>query len=168
MIRTLAGLLVGILGLGCGSAEESAAPTEEGQGLSITSNESDSVLAKPDATCSGYGCDGQNPYGAGCFTGSRVVDDKELPVVHSHVRLHYSPACRTVWASIYNAARSPGATAALADIHRNSDKHRYTCDVPDKQSSCYTKMLYDGGTTSHAYGEQDTSPALHFAYTIDY
>jgi hypothetical protein len=109
------------------------------------------------ATCSGYGCDGQNPYGAGCFNGSEVVYD--LALTNSigqsagRVRLWYSPSCRTVWATIYNAPSPDGAGEGWADIHRNSDNDRFDCSIPQGASSCYTAMLYDGGTTSHAHAE---------------
>lgn len=107
------------------------------------------------ATCSGYGCDGQNPYGAGCFTGSFVVDDE--PLVNGfgqsagRVRLHYSPACRTTWGSIYDAPAPDGTGQGSAEIHRNSDGRQYTCEIPANQSSCYTAMVYDGNVTSYAY-----------------
>lgn len=125
------------------------------------------------ATCSGYGCDGQNPYGAGCFSGSVVVDDR--PLVNQfgqsagRVRLHYSSACRTVWGSIYNAPSPDGTGQGWADIHRNSDNHRFDCAVPINQSSCYTAMLYDGGVTSHAHAEYSPGTIANTsATTIDY
>ncbi len=126
----------------------------------------------PDASAtSGFGYDGQNPYGTGCINGSSVVDDKALGATGAHVRLHYSPACRTVWASIYNAtAPEPGNSAGgHADIHRNSDSHRFDCQVTaGSGGSCYTAMLYDGGTTSHAFGTEDNGFNTGQAYTIDY
>jgi hypothetical protein len=110
------------------------------------------------ASCSGYGCDGANPYGAGCFTGSTVVADDPLYdpsgyYTYGRVRLHYSKACRTVWASIYDATATYSGQA-YSDIHRNSDGTEIYCFVPVNGSSCYTGMLYDGGVTSHAYGSQ--------------
>ena len=125
------------------------------------------------ATCSGYGCDGQNPYGAGCFTGSEIIDDKPLTnsagQTDGRVRLHYSPTCRTVWASIYDAPADSGE-AGDADIHRNSDNHRFDCTVPAGSSSCYTAMLYDGGVTSHAHAEWSpgTLPGVFSATTVNY
>lgn len=124
-------------------------------------------------TCSGYGCDGQNPYGTGCITGSSVVDDR--PLVNQfgqsagRVRLHYSPACHTVWGSIYNAPSPDGTGEGWADIHRNSDNHRFNCEVPINQSSCYTAMLYDFHVTSHAHAEfSPGNIANTSATTIDY
>lgn len=128
-------------------------------------------VASPASATSGYGYDGQNPYGAGCFNGSYVVDDKALGQTGAHVRLHYSPSCRTVWASIYNAtAPEPGNSAGgHADIHRNSDNHRFDCQVyAGDGGSCYTAMLYDGGVTSHAYGTEDNGFNTGAAYTINY
>lgn len=98
-------------------------------------------------TCSGYGCDRQNPYGSGCQTGSVVKYDVPLGM-GPRVRLHYSAACRTVWASIYDV---PSGWQSYADVHRNSDGLELYC-YPGSYSSCYTNMLYDGGVTSHAYG----------------
>ncbi|HEY2579312.1 MAG TPA: DUF2690 domain-containing protein [Streptosporangiaceae bacterium] len=113
-------------------------------------------------SCSGYGCDGQNPYGSGCFTGSKVIDDVLLtsPGGTSYgprVRLWYSPACHTVWASMYDAPYEGAEGPGDADIHRNSDNSRYDCSVPLNDSSCYTNMLYDGGVTSHAHATDYSS-----------
>lgn len=108
-------------------------------------------------TCSGYGCDGQSPYSTGCINGSEIPYD--LPLTNSigqsagRVRLWYSPSCRTVWATIYDAPSPDGTGEGWADIHRNSDNHRFTCDIPQGFSSCWTYMLYDGGVTSHAHAE---------------
>lgn len=110
------------------------------------------------ATCSGGGCDHQNPYGAGCFSGSYVVYD--IPTggaaagYAARVRLWYSPACSTVWASIYDVP--PGAPS-WASVTRHSDGLTLSCqvDVGGVQSSatsCYTNMLYDGNSTSYATG----------------
>jgi hypothetical protein len=129
------------------------------------------AVAAPAQATSGYGYDGQNPYGSGCFNGSYVVDDKALGRTGAHVRLHYSPNCRTVWASIYNAtAAEPGNSAGgHADIHRNSDNHRFDCQVyAGDGGSCYTAMLYDGGVTSHAHGTEDNGFVTGAAYTIDF
>lgn len=109
------------------------------------------------ATCSGYSCDGQSPYSTGCINGSEIPYD--LPLTNSigqsagRVRLWYSPTCRTVWATIYNAPSPDGTGEGWADIHRNSDNHRFTCYIPQGSSSCWTYMLYDGGVTSHAHAE---------------
>ena len=126
------------------------------------------------ATCSGYGCDGQNPYGTGCFSGSEIIYD--LPLVdaagipNGRVRLWYSPGCRTVWASIYDAPAGDGAGQGSADIHRNSDNHRFDCGIPAGKSSCYTAMLYDGGVTSHAHAvfSPGTSPGTASATTPNF
>lgn len=109
------------------------------------------------ATCSGYSCDGQSPYSTGCINGSEIPYD--LPLTNSigqsagRVRLWYSPTCRTVWATIYDAPSPDGTGEGWADIHRNSDNHRFTCYIPQGSSSCWTYMLYDGGVTSHAHAE---------------
>jgi len=129
------------------------------------------ATAGPAQATSGYGYDGQNPYGAGCFNGSQVVDDEPIGQTGAHIRLHYSPSCRTVWASIYDAtAPEPGNSAGgHADIHRNSDNHRFDCQVEAGDGgSCYTAMLYDGGVTSHAYGTEDNGIITGAAYTINY
>ena len=129
------------------------------------------AFATPAHATSGYGYDGQNPYGSGCFTGSYVVDDKAIGSTGAHIRLHYSPSCRTVWASIYDAtAPEPGNSAGgHADVHRNSDNSRFDCQVEAGDGgSCYTAMLYDGGTTSHAYGTEDNGIITGAAYTIDF
>jgi Protein of unknown function (DUF2690) len=130
---------------------------------------------KPQVTCSGYGCDGQNPYGSGCFTGSEIEYNTELvdPLgqpVGAYVRLWYSPTCRTVWATIYDAPSPDGTGEGWADIHRNSDNDRFTCEIPQNASSCYTLMLYDGGVTSHAHGEwtPGTFPGTATATTPDF
>jgi hypothetical protein len=127
-------------------------------------------------SCSGDGCDGQNPYGSGCFnSGGEVIYNVQLTDglgqgVGAYVRLWYSTTCRTVWASMYNAPYSSGGGQGDADIHRNSDNHRFDCTVPLNESSCYTAMLYDGGTTSHAHAtfNSGTFPGTAQATTPDF
>jgi hypothetical protein len=124
----------------------------------------------PSATCSGYGCDNQNPYGAGCFTGSYVAESAPVGPAGSTaaIYLHYSPSCRTVWASIVNAPpQTVNNAGGYADVHRNSDNHRLSCNAGYK-TSCYTNMLYDGGVTSHAYGTIDTGDEIYSAYTANF
>lgn len=104
------------------------------------------------ATCSGHGCDHQNPYGAGCSNGSEIIYDEQLNGATAHVRLWYSPSCRTVWASIYDAPAPDGTGEGYAEIHRNSDGLTLECQVQQGDNNCYTNMLYDGGVTSYAYG----------------
>jgi hypothetical protein len=123
------------------------------------------VVAGPAAavTCSGYGCDHQNPYGSGCSNSGQVIYDVPLgysdgvggTAYDGHVRLHYSTTCRTVWASVYGLAHAVGSSddkSASAHVHRNSDGTTLTCNVASGSTSCYTNMLYDGGVTSYATG----------------
>lgn len=121
------------------------------------------------ATCSGYGCDHQNPYGAGCFNGSSVVQSATIGPTGASVYLHYSPACRTVWASIVNSPPAePGDSAGgSAYINRNSDGASGFCNA-GSASSCYTNMLYDGGVTSYASAQVDTGFAIYSARTASY
>jgi hypothetical protein len=122
----------------------------------------------PEATCSGYGCDNQNPYGAGCFTGSYVAESAQIGPTTAEIYLHYSPSCRTVWASIVNAPpQTVNNAGGYADVHRNSDNHRLSCNA-GYQTSCYTNMLYDGNVTSHAYGTIDTGYEIYSAYTANF
>lgn len=130
---------------------------------------------RPAVSCSGYGCDGQNPYGSGCFNSSEIIYNVQLTDglgqgVGAYVRLWYSTTCRTVWASMYNAPYTSGGGQGDADIHRNSDNHRFDCQVPLNESSCYTAMLYDGGTTSHAHATYNsgTFPGTAQATTPDF
>jgi hypothetical protein len=117
---------------------------------------------------SGYGYDNQNPYGTGCFTGSYVAESALIGPTGASIYLHYSPGCRAVWASIVNAPPQTANNAGgYADVHRNSDNARLACNAGYK-TSCYTNMLYDGGVTSHAYGEVDTGYEIFSTYTANF
>jgi Protein of unknown function (DUF2690) len=127
-----------------------------------------SAIAVPASASSGYGYDNQNPYSTGCFRGSYVAESTHIGPTGASIYLHYSPSCRTVWASVVNAPPQTANNAGgFADVHRNSDNARLTCNAGHK-TSCYTNMLYDGGTTSHAFGEVDTGYEIFSAYTSNF
>jgi uncharacterized protein DUF2690 len=103
-------------------------------------------------TCSGHGCDWGNPYSSGCNTGSYVASEATMTngIV---LRLHYSPACRTVWGSI---AGLPNGWSADVAVY-STDNNVSTCSAGPNSSdmgptSCYTSMQYDGGITAYARG----------------
>jgi hypothetical protein len=111
------------------------------------------------ASCNQGSCNGKNPYSTGCNTGSEVIHDAELAysdgvgitTYEGHVRLHYSPTCRTAWASIYGIQTTRSSSDAYSKIVRN-DGGAYTCHVPSGGTSCYTDMINDAGFLSHAVG----------------
>lgn len=103
-------------------------------------------------TCSGHGCDWKNPYSSGCNTGSYVASQATM-VDGILLKLHYSPACRTVWGSIAGLPNGWSATVAVY----STDNNVSTCSAGPSSAdmgptSCYTSMQYDGGITAYARG----------------
>jgi uncharacterized protein DUF2690 len=111
------------------------------------------------ATCHASSCEGLSPYSTGCINGSVIEHEAWLSysdgvggtAEQGHVRLWYSPTCRTAWATIYGI---PGASADYKDyayVHR-SDNTSEWCYVPKGQTSCWTNMVNDAGYTSYSVG----------------
>ncbi|WP_154697395.1 DUF2690 domain-containing protein [Lentzea guizhouensis] len=70
------------------------------------------LLAAPDAraaSCSGRGCNGEDPVRAGCSAGATVADTAAM-FTSGTAELRWSPACRTNWVRVVNY---PGGQSAL-------------------------------------------------------
>lgn len=126
-------------------------------------------------SCSGYGCDGQWPDQTGCAATAstpRGVTIYDGIISIGRIELRYSSSCRTVWARIISWQH--GGVGEFAQIFRNSDGAQWSCSSYVWSSalngnSCYTRMLYDGGVTSYAYGASpNQSGRLFFGKTQSY
>lgn len=103
-------------------------------------------------SASAHSLDGQSPVSSGCANDAYTAKSGRLwngSSYHSTARieLRYSPRCRTVWARISGAG-----VGGIGRVIRRSDDRRMTCQI-SSGTSCFSPMLYDGGTTSAAYGE---------------
>jgi hypothetical protein len=109
------------------------------------------------ASCHESSCENKSPYSTDCITGSSVIydgklsytDDVDITAYQGHVRLWYSPTCRTAWATIYDIPKASAGYQDYADIARSDGTTLY-CFVPVGDTSCYTYMVNDAGYTSHA------------------
>src|SRR6266566_8002385 len=75
----------------------------------------------PQVTCSGEGCDGQNPATEGCGADAYTVQTAVFS--NSYVELRYSPACGTNWGRVFSKV---GPTLLVVRIQRQSDGLTYT------------------------------------------
>lgn len=142
-IRTLTITLLAVIGLAIPVTAASAAPSPQ---------------VKP--TCSHFHCDGKWPIATHCSLSERTaksVDIKHDGMLLGKIQLRYSSDCHTVWARVI--AYKDHGKGAWAQVLRNSKRRpeiefckKVTYSKELKGYSCYSKMLYDGGTQSWAIG----------------
>jgi Protein of unknown function (DUF2690) len=115
-----------------------------------------------------YFYDGKSPITTGCNNDARTIGTARVGPAGTStvVKLRYSPRCRTVWARIDHAStRIPADRAGgSALIYREQDRAGLRCHT-DRNTSCHTAMLYDGGFTSHATGINDTGFQIYRGQT---
>ena len=70
--------------------------------------------SRPQVTCSGEGCDGQNPATTGCSADAYTVQTAVFS--NSFVELRYSPTCGTNWGRVTSRV---GATFLVIRIDRS-------------------------------------------------
>ncbi|MER7848145.1 DUF2690 domain-containing protein [Kitasatospora sp. NPDC096077] len=107
---------------------------------------------------SGHGWDGVSPFGSVC--GNDATTARQATIYHGnaitgYVQLRYSPTCRTVWGrviSYYNKGIGQKAGVTRRDGAGQTCSYAAYSDSL-KGYSCFTNMLYDGGSVSGAYGE---------------
>jgi hypothetical protein len=106
------------------------------------------------ATCSGYGCDGQDPLASGCNTGAYTVASAPITyqgVTYGTVELRWSPTCQTNW------ARTTVGNAYLglmryANIYRQNPAAQADWHYTGPGNPVYGNMLYSPGC-AEAEGE---------------
>jgi uncharacterized membrane protein len=104
-------------------------------------------------------CDGLYPTQTTCGPGRLVksaqidahyVDGSPNPLV----QLYYSDSCRTTWARLdHGWAPGSGDIGCHVEVHRPSGG--YAEPVDPGITYAYTRMLYDSGVVSYAYGYCD-------------
>lgn len=117
------------------------------------------VPASAAPATSGYGWDGQFPDTTPCAASAKTVSQATIyngNAVIGYVQLRYSTTCRTVWGKViayYNQGVGERAdvTRAHPGGHEACTWTQYSSS--DKGYVCFTRMLYDAGTYSEAYGQ---------------
>lgn len=104
------------------------------------------------ATCSGNGCNGQDPSNSGCWDSSAYIVHG-VSVRYGAVYLWYSPTCKTNWAETF---QSSGTNyIANANITRSDGLHYsgtwYSYDV-------WSPMVYSPVLTANACGSINNAP----------
>jgi hypothetical protein len=123
------------------------------------------ALTKPANAADRRDWDGVNPQGTTCNNDAATVASADIEFKGHRlgtVELRYSHICHTAWARLHNdSGREPGdAHNGFADVVRDSDGLTYSCSSPKgENTTCWTKMVDDAGSTIHAYGNIDPSPA---------
>jgi len=115
------------------------------------------------------GYDGQSPSGA-CATSARTVERADIAGL-GHVELRYSTTCRTAWARVVStrAYRDGDAVRPGATVRRTRDGRSYSCAFSTAgQTSCFTPMVDDAGTTSTAKGTLADGSVARSATTAAY
>ncbi len=116
------------------------------------------------ALVSGTGYDGLNPISTGCA--NDAIDLLTAPFANGFgsVHLRWSASCQTIWAKLTFTNPLPANTWGQAFIASQTlNNASYDCNqggngyVQPGQTSCYTGMVYDGGT-NQGYAVGDYSP----------
>ena len=121
------------------------------------------ALARP-AQAAQRDWDGVDPRDTSCNADAKTVASAVIDFEGHRlgsIELRYSPSCRTAWARLDNDMdHVPGdAHGGFADIVRESDGLTYSCSSPPgDDTTCWTEMVDDAGTTAHAYGSIDPYP----------
>jgi len=102
------------------------------------------------ATCSGYGCDSQDPVATGCSSGSYTV--KSAPVAYNGVQygtveLRWSPTCQTNWSRLTISAggSNPQHYDRQVWVARQNPDAQMGFDWTSDGSPIYGDMLYAPG-----------------------
>ncbi|CAM3868991.1 YjfA family protein [Mesobacillus zeae] len=117
------------------------------------------------ANAEDHSYDGKSPYYNDCASSattkatSYLINEKNEKI--GVVELKFSSTCKTAWAKITMNNNVPSGFEANAEVTRNTDKKRFSCDsaggngkVVAGQKSCYTPMVYDlDPRTSYAFGK---------------
>src|ERR1700753_22642 len=115
-------------------------------------------------SCYNTSCDGKSPVSTGCSTGAITLATSTSGDLGGGLKvtinLRFSDACGSAWAQeVFNKA-VPSNVQGDADLWRPSTSSEVTCnssggdgDVLPGQTSCYSPMLGDyGSTKSEAFG----------------
>jgi hypothetical protein len=102
------------------------------------------------ATCSGHGCDYQDPTATGCSSGAYTVTSAPVTyngIQYGTVELRWSPTCQTNWSRLTISAG--GSNAQHYDrqvwVARQSDDAQVGFDWTSDGSPIYGDMLYAPG-----------------------
>lgn len=99
------------------------------------------MLPAQAATCSGMGCDGQDPVQTGCANGAYTVASDYIyqwGVAIGRVDLRYSPACETNWTRTisYIGPETIDAVITRDDIKEHFDEYL------ENVTNVFTDMVY--------------------------
>jgi hypothetical protein len=102
------------------------------------------------ATCSGYGCDYQDPVATGCASGSYTVSSAAVSrngVQYGTVDLRWSPTCQTNWSRVWVGAggSNPNHYERYVWVERQSPSAYVGFDYYGDGSPVYGWMLYVPG-----------------------
>ena len=106
------------------------------------------------ATCSGYGCDYQDPIATGCSSGAYTVASAPITyqgITYGTVELRWSPTCQTNWARTTVNNSYLGLTR-YANVYRESPFAQADWHYTGPGNPVYGNMLYAPGC-AEAEGE---------------
>ncbi|HET8680348.1 MAG TPA: DUF2690 domain-containing protein [Micromonosporaceae bacterium] len=135
-----------------------------GAGLAVPLVTAEPALA---ATCTNYGCDGQDPHLTGCDIGAQTVAQAPITwggTTFGVVYLRWSSTCQTNWAliNVYGAAsNNPDHLWRAADVYRQNPYAEVHFNYYNAGSWIYGDMLYAPGCAK-ARGVIDISYATAY------
>ncbi len=126
----------------------------------------------PHVTCSGTGCNGQDPYATGCASGAyeitsagRYLTDPYGDTNGSIIHLFWSPRCQTNWAVVtqpQSCSDSEG-TAVWANVQNRTTGQwvDYVYQAKTAPTYVWGNMVYSPGP-AWAYGDIDCNGPFDF------
>jgi hypothetical protein len=113
------------------------------------------------ATCSGYGCDNQDPVATGCDAGAYTVTSAPITyqgITYGTVELRWSPACQTNWARTTVNSSYLGLMR-YANVYRQAPYAQADWHYTGPGNPIYGNMLYAPGC-AEAEGEVQNGNGL--------
>jgi len=104
----------------------------------------------PHVSCSGYGCDHQDPVATGCSAGSYTVTSAPITLggtSYGTVELRWSPTCQTNWSrvTVASGGSNPNRWYRYAEVDRVSPYAYDWYPYNGTGSPVYGNMLYAPG-----------------------
>lgn len=134
------------------------------------------------ASCSGYGCDGKDPYATGCAGAGasyRVIDMRyvynEYRSIVGYVQLWWSDTCKTNWARAVRTVSYGTTYYTHAHIFRDNNWNRVIDNTDTRYdtwvrgaTAVYTRMVYAPVLLAQACGGLDTDAVYDYQSCTDW
>lgn len=115
------------------------------------------------ASCSGTGCNGQDPQTSGCSVGAQILDSRYVNQNGTaiYIELRWSPTCQTNWTRVTNQTQGTRYMKAYM-VEQNVGEHYATFRSGGYGYQFWTPMKYAPNILIQACGFGATQPNTSF------